>query len=163
MRRLLLALAAAVLAAPAARAQDVAISFSHARSLSMGNEAFGDDAQVTALRVEVPMRRVMPFGSVAVATEMEQPICLNDCGKTGDVYLVALGMDYRLREARPWIVVPYLGGGPELLMYTGGYRVLLPTAHVGGDLFFNDAAALRLELQMTGGHGAASAGVRLEL
>ena len=163
MRRILLALAAAVLAAPAAQAQGVAISLSHARSLSAGTDAFGDNAQVTALRVEAPIRRVMTFGSVAVATEMEQPICVNACGKTGDVYLLALGMDYRLREARPWIVVPYVGGGPELLMYTGGYRVLLPTAHVGGDLFFNDAVAFRLELQLTGAHGAASAGLRLEL
>lgn len=165
MRRLLpiLLLAAALPAAPAVQAQDVAIALTHARSVRDGSAQFGEKAQVNALRLEVPFGRWVPFGSVAVAQEMERPICVPDCGRDGTLYMTTLGVDYRLRDARPWILVPYVGGGPEMLIWSGGATEIMPHAHVGGDLFLNQAVAFRLELQTTGMHTALSAGVRIGL
>jgi hypothetical protein len=164
MRRILPLLAlAALLAAPAARAQDIALSLTYASSVRSGAAAFGENARAAALRVEVPFGHVVPFGSLAVASEMRQPICIHDCGRDGTPYLVTAGVDYRLRDARPWVLVPYVGVGPELLVWSGGGTQLMAHGHVGGDLFLNNDAAFRLELQTAGAHTAVSAGLRLSM
>lgn len=164
MRRTFTLLAlATLLAAPAARAQDVALSLTYASSVRSGAAAFGENARATALRVEMPFGRVVPFASAAVASEMRRPICIPDCGRDGTPYLLTAGVDYRLRDARPWILVPYVGVGPELLVWSGGGKEFMVHGHVGGDLFLNNDVTFRLELQTAGTHTAVSAGLRLSM
>jgi hypothetical protein len=147
MRRILpfFALTAALAATPQAQAQGMAFALTRTENLASGGWDTGEVFEGTAIRIEVPRGRVVPFVSVA-RTRMNNSPC-PDCGTDNLPTVFLLGTSFRAFSDAAGRFVPYGGVGAQLSAWDNGDRFVQPHLHAGVDLFVTRLVALRAEGQ----------------
>lgn len=165
MRRIfpVFALASVLLAASDAVAQRVAVSVARSESFAAGGYNRGYLFAGNAIRVEVPVRGVVPFVALGRVQDRRRS-CTGACGPEELSLELTAGSSYRFRGDGAGRLVPYVGAGAEFHRWSDDETVLRPHLHAGVDLFATRAIALRLEGQTNWSvPGKASVGLRVGL
>jgi hypothetical protein len=157
------ALAAALLTASDAAAQRVAVSVSRSESLAGSGYNRGYLFAGNAIRVEVPVRGMVPFVALGRVQDRRRS-CSGACGPEELSLELTVGSSYRFRDDGAGRLVPYVGLGGEFHRWSNNETVLRPHLHAGVDLFATRMIALRLEGQTNWSvPGKASVGLRVGL